>query len=488
MAAPLPRCRCAARSSRSSACWRRLPQRHRRPRWSRSPTRTARGLSPRSRSMPMPACAGCVTTSWTSTSRTPGSSRGSRPRRAAMPRIGSRSACRPRSTRLPRRSTPSVSPTSTRSRPRRTRSRAGWAMRTATRCATRWPATRTTTPMIPRRSFGWRRSRPIAPTPRRRSYFGRLPSANCEVKAVEAYREVESPPAFYMPPTVDGSRQGQYYINTYQPTERQLHKIAAITFHEATPGHHFQIAIEMELKGLPAFRMLGSRMAGVAYVEGWGLYCERLADEMGLYARTGAARHARRAVVPRGAPRRRLRPPRHELDPRAGDRVHAGARLAPAGRRRDRGRPIHHLAGPGASYKLGQREIERARAEVSRRWGTGSTSAPSTTRCWPRLTAARHPPPRDPRLGRGGRQPGSPAGLTRFSRGGARGPGVRRSSCGHRRVAGVAKESLQLRDRKGRREVEALGELAPHLPQADQLLLLLNALRDAHRVQPMSRS
>ena len=115
-------------------------------------------------------------------------------------------------------------------------------------------------------------------------YFGRLPSANCYVKAVEAYREADSPPAFYMPPSVDGSRQGEYYINTYEPMERQLHKIAAITFHEATPGHHFQIAIEMELDGLPAFRTLGARMAGVAYVEGWGLYCERLADEMGLYA------------------------------------------------------------------------------------------------------------------------------------------------------------------------------------------------------------
>ena len=83
------------------------------------------------------------------------------------------------------------------------------------------------------------------------NYFGRLPSANCYVKAVEAYREAESPPAFYMPPSLDGSRQAQYYINTYQPAERQLHKIASITFHEATPGHHFQIAIEMELQGLP---------------------------------------------------------------------------------------------------------------------------------------------------------------------------------------------------------------------------------------------
>ena len=54
-------------------------------------------------------------------------------------------------------------------------------------------------------------------------------------------------------------------------------------FHEATPGHHFQIGIEQDLTGLPAFRRLGARMAGVAYVEGWGLYTERLADEMGLY-------------------------------------------------------------------------------------------------------------------------------------------------------------------------------------------------------------
>ncbi|HEX2844668.1 MAG TPA: DUF885 domain-containing protein, partial [Candidatus Limnocylindria bacterium] len=57
-------------------------------------------------------------------------------------------------------------------------------------------------------------------------YFGRLPSANCYVKPVEAYREQEAPPAFYMPPSMDGSRQGQYYINTYQPQQRQLHRIA----------------------------------------------------------------------------------------------------------------------------------------------------------------------------------------------------------------------------------------------------------------------
>ena len=197
-------------------------------------------------------------------------------------------------------------------------------------------------------------------------YFGRLPSANCYVKAVEAYREVESPPAFYMPPSVDGSRQGQYYINTYQPAERQLHKIAAITFHEATPGHHFQIAIEMELAGLPAFRTLGARMAGVAYVEGWGLYCERLADEMGLYAsdqeRLGMldaqSFRAARLVVDSGL---------HAMSwnrDQAIEFMHERGSLPPV----DAAIEVDRYTiwpGQALSYKLGQREIERARAEVA---------------------------------------------------------------------------------------------------------------------------
>ena len=201
-------------------------------------------------------------------------------------------------------------------------------------------------------------------------YFGRLPSANCYVKAVEAYREADSPPAFYMPPTIDGSRQGQYYINTYQPMERQLHKIAAITFHEATPGHHFQIAIEMELKGLPAFRILGSRMAGVAYVEGWGLYCERLADEMGLYAsdqeRLGMldaqSFRAARLVVDSGL---------HAMNwtrEQAIEFMHERGSLPPV----DAAIEVDRYTiwpGQALSYKLGQREIERARAEVSEAMG-----------------------------------------------------------------------------------------------------------------------
>jgi len=114
-------------------------------------------------------------------------------------------------------------------------------------------------------------------------WFGRLPVAPCEVRAVEPYQEAEAPPAFYFPPAPDGSRGGIYYVNTYQPENRPLYRLATTTYHEATPGHHFQIAIESELVELPDFRRFGARLSGVAYPEGWGLYSERLADEMGLY-------------------------------------------------------------------------------------------------------------------------------------------------------------------------------------------------------------
>jgi uncharacterized protein (DUF885 family) len=202
------------------------------------------------------------------------------------------------------------------------------------------------------------------------SYFGRLPAANCVVLPVEEYRERESAPAFYMPPTIDGSRPGQYYLNTYQPDQRQLHKIAAITFHEATPGHHFQIAIEMDLQGLGRFRTLGAKMAGSAYVEGWGLYTERLADEMGLY-QTDAERlgmldaqsfRAARLVVDSG------------LHAMGWDRERAIAFMHDRGSLPAVDAEIEvdrYTIWPGQalSYKMGQREIERARADVGERLG-----------------------------------------------------------------------------------------------------------------------
>jgi uncharacterized protein (DUF885 family) len=113
--------------------------------------------------------------------------------------------------------------------------------------------------------------------------FGRLPRAGCEVRPVEPFKEKDAPFAYYYPPTADGSRPGIYYVNTYDLPSRTYSKLASTTYHEAIPGHHFQIALEMEHPSLNTFRRMGARLVGAAYVEGWGLYSERLADELGLY-------------------------------------------------------------------------------------------------------------------------------------------------------------------------------------------------------------
>jgi uncharacterized protein (DUF885 family) len=140
------------------------------------------------------------------------------------------------------------------------------------------------------------------------AWFGRLPSANCRVKEVEAYRAADMALAFYLPPSADGDRPGTYYINTHDLPGKALHQIAAVTYHEANPGHHFQIALEMEFEDRPALRRFGGLLAGSSFAEGWGLYGERLADEMGLYRDewerlgmlTGQAHRAARLITDTG--------------------------------------------------------------------------------------------------------------------------------------------------------------------------------------------
>jgi uncharacterized protein (DUF885 family) len=201
------------------------------------------------------------------------------------------------------------------------------------------------------------------------SYFSRLPVSPCTVQAVEPYREKDAPFAFYYAPDKDRSRPGIYFVNTYDLPQRPYHMLATTTYHEAVPGHHFQIALEQELEELSEFRRFGSRMAGTAFVEGWGLYSERLADEIGLYeddveriGMLGAqAWRAARLVVDTGI---------HALhwtrDQSVQFLTDSGLTPINAAIETDR-----YIAWPGQAlaYMVGQREILRLREAIAERDG-----------------------------------------------------------------------------------------------------------------------
>lgn len=111
-------------------------------------------------------------------------------------------------------------------------------------------------------------------------YFSLLPTRRCEVRAVESFKEADSPSGYYCHASDDGSRPAYYYVNTYKPEQRPLFNMEALAFHEALPGHHLQIAIAQDLE-LPNFRR---HIGQTAFIEGWALYTERLSDEMRLYS------------------------------------------------------------------------------------------------------------------------------------------------------------------------------------------------------------
>ncbi len=110
--------------------------------------------------------------------------------------------------------------------------------------------------------------------------FGTLPKARFEVVQVPDYQERTAAPAYYEEGAPDGSRPGRLFINTYTAADRNLYSVEDIAYHEGLPGHHLQISIAQELNDLPAFRKHGDY---TAYVEGWGLYAERLGKDVGLY-------------------------------------------------------------------------------------------------------------------------------------------------------------------------------------------------------------
>ena len=112
------------------------------------------------------------------------------------------------------------------------------------------------------------------------TYFNVLPKAPLEVRRVEPWRESGSSTAFYNRPSPDGSRPGIFYVNLQDMNAVQKHIMNSLAYHEGAPGHHFQVAIQQELQGLPQFRLFGHFSS---YSEGWALYAERLAWEAGLY-------------------------------------------------------------------------------------------------------------------------------------------------------------------------------------------------------------
>ena len=112
-------------------------------------------------------------------------------------------------------------------------------------------------------------------------WFTVFPKSPCKVLPVPAEPEQHAPPAYYYPPLPDGSRDGTYFLNTYKAETKSIFEAESVAFHEAIPGHHLDRTIAVELQDVPEFQKY---VASTAFVEGWGLYSEQLANEMGLYS------------------------------------------------------------------------------------------------------------------------------------------------------------------------------------------------------------
>jgi uncharacterized protein (DUF885 family) len=199
-------------------------------------------------------------------------------------------------------------------------------------------------------------------------WFPRFDIPECVIEEIDPVEAGNAPLAYYRPPAAGGKRPGAHCVLTTEPQQRYVYEYEALSFHESTPGHHLQIASSQTLP-LPAFRrFLDAEVCG--YVEGWGLYCERLADEMGLYTsdlqRLGMlsfdALRACRLVVDTGM---------HHYGwsrSQAMDFMWRNTATTQANVRNEIDRYIG-WPGQALAYMVGRREIQRLRAEAERRLG-----------------------------------------------------------------------------------------------------------------------
>jgi uncharacterized protein (DUF885 family) len=205
----------------------------------------------------------------------------------------------------------------------------------------------------------------------RDDWFPPYPIADCVIEEIDPIEAGNAALAHYRPPADDGSRPGAHCVLTTKPEQRYVYEYEALAFHESTPGHHLQIASAQTLTELPRYRrFLDAEVCG--YVEGWGLYCERLADEMGLYtsdlARLGMlsfdALRACRLVVDTGM---------HHLGwsrQQARRFMWDNTATTWANVRNEIDRYIS-WPGQALAYAVGRREIRRLRALAEQRLGAG---------------------------------------------------------------------------------------------------------------------
>jgi uncharacterized protein (DUF885 family) len=195
-------------------------------------------------------------------------------------------------------------------------------------------------------------------------WFEVLPQAPCAVQPTSTGAK-----AFYFPPAGDGSRGGTFFINVADPSSWGTFELESMAFHEGIPGHHLQLAIASELDGVPEFR---KHIHNAAYAEGWGLYTERLSDEMGLYTsavdRMGMfsadSMRACRLVVDTGL---------HALGWSREQAVEYMVANSPLAEGVVRPEVDRYIVSPGqaTSYMVGRLEIQRMRAEAEARQGSG---------------------------------------------------------------------------------------------------------------------